>query len=57
MSMQQRSEPQRDYIPPIDCHCGGKAMLVRTSHERKSGKELREFQCFACRHVMEVVEN
>jgi len=57
MSMQQRPQPESDYIPPIDCSCGGTAMLVRTSHQRtKSGtEELHMFQCFACRNTTEII--
>ena len=56
MSVQQKQEFKKAYIPPIDCKCGGTAMLVRTAHQRtKSGTaELRMFQCYACRAVTEV---
>ena len=57
MSMQPQQEFKTAYIPPIDCKCGGTAMLVKTRHQRtKSGtEELRMFQCYACREVTEVI--
>ena len=56
MSMQQ-PETKRAYVHPIDCKCGGTAMLVRTVHHRTNSgtEELRMFQCYACRDVTEVI--
>jgi len=57
MSMQPQPEFKKAYIPPIDCKCGGTAMLVRTMYQRtKSGtEELRMFECYACRNITEVI--
>jgi hypothetical protein len=57
MSAQQQPEFRAAYVPPIDCKCGGTAMLVRTVHQRtESGaEEVRMFQCYACRDVTEVI--
>ena len=53
----QQPETKRSYVHPIDCKCGGTAMLVRTVYQRtkSSTEELRMFQCYACRDVTEVI--
>lgn len=44
MALQQQNRPKSDYIPPIECKCGGQAMLVRTNLETKT----HVFQCYLC---------
>jgi hypothetical protein len=57
MSMQRQPAFKAAYIPPIECKCGGTAMLVRTVHQgTKSGtEELRMFQCYACHNITEII--
>jgi len=49
MALQQRSEPKSDYIRPLECECGGRAILVRTILESKT----HIFQCYKCRELIE----
>ena len=47
MSMQQQPEFKTPYIPPINCKCGGTAMLVITAHQRTKNTS----KSYACSNV------
>jgi len=56
MALQQRPEPKRSYVPTIICKCGGNAHLIRITLdllESTNGAELRTFQCYICRQLIE----
>jgi len=57
MALQQRPESKSAYVPPITCECGGNAHLIRIRLDplkSTSGAELRTFQCYSCRQLIEV---